>query len=100
MLERDFQKTLIAKLKKLFPGCLILKNNPKYKDSIPDLTFFYGNKYAFLEVKRSLKECLKAQKNHPNQKYYIDKYNAISFASYIYPENCKDVLDKMLEVFK
>lgn len=100
MLERDFQKKFIAKLKALFPGCIILKNNAKYKDSIPDLSFFYKNRYAFFEMKKSFHDYLKSLKNQPNQRYYIDKLNDWSFASYVYPENMKEVIDRLVEEFK
>lgn len=100
MLERDFQKGLIKTLEKLFPGCVILKNDAKYKDGIPDLSIFYKSKYAFLEVKKSYDECLKSMKNKPKQKYFIDKFSKWAFGSYIYPENVEYVLDQLKEVFK
>lgn len=100
MLERDFQKGLIKQLTKLFPGCVILKNDAKYKDGIPDLSIFFGSKYAFLEVKRSYKECLKSMKEKPKQKMFIDKFSEWAFGSYIYPENAEYVIEQLKEVFK
>ncbi len=100
MLERDFQKGLIRKLKSLFPGCVILKNDAKYKDGIPDLTVFYKKNYAFLEVKRSYEECIKSMKEKPKQKMYVDKFRDWAFGSYIYPENFEYVLEQLKEVFK
>jgi hypothetical protein len=100
MLERDFQPDVIDTLKKLFPGCIILKNDAKYKDGIPDLTVLYKSKYAILEVKRSYDEYIKCLKKKPKQKYYIDIFSKWAFGSYVYPENFEDVINKLKEVFK
>ena len=37
MLERNFQANLIQKLKRMFPGCIVMKNDASYKQGIPDL---------------------------------------------------------------
>lgn len=86
-LERDFQAKLIKELKSIFPGCIIMKNDPDYIQGIPDLIILYKNKWAALEVKRS------ADATHrPNQDYYVDKMDDMSFAAFIYPENKEEVL--------
>ncbi|MCD8389640.1 MAG: hypothetical protein LUC21_05705 [Oscillospiraceae bacterium] len=53
MLERDFQAKLIRELKVIFPGCVILKNDPNYKQGVPDLLILYRDKWAALECKKS-----------------------------------------------
>lgn len=101
-LESKFQHELIKKLKDIFPGCEILKNDPSYKKAIPDLVIFYKDKYAFLEVKRSKKDYEESVHSDArmNQKYYIDKFNDWSFAKFVYPENEAEVLQELQEVFK
>lgn len=95
MKESKFQSNFIKKLKQLFPGCLILKNDPKYIQGMPDLVMLYGKRWAMLEMKKSEKA------NHqPNQDYWIEKLGKMSYASFVYPENEKEVLDKLKEVFK
>jgi Holliday junction resolvase len=87
MLERDYQPKLIKKLERMFPGCVILKNDSSYLQGIPDLVIFYGARYAFLEVK--------AERDSPiqvNQPYYVEKLNQMSFAAFVYPENEREVL--------
>ena len=54
-LERDYQARIIRKLKVVFPGCIVLKNDPNYIQGFPDLTILYKSKWAVLETKRSLK---------------------------------------------
>lgn len=98
--ESDFQKALIRKIKRLFPDCIILKNDAGYMDSIPDLSIFYKTKYAFLEVKRSLSAYRHSLKNQPNQFYYIQKIKKWgAYASYVFPENVDQVLRELKEAF-
>ena len=95
MLESKFQSQLIRKIKNEFPGCMVLKNDPTYLQGVPDLTVFCGNKWAALEVKKS-----KNASHRPNQNYYVDKMNRMSYATFVYPENEKEVLAKLHKKFK
>lgn len=95
MLESVYQARLIKKLNRLFPGCVILKNDSGYLQGIPDLLVLFGDRWAMLEVKPS--EDSPAQ---PNQPYYVDKLDHMSFAAFIYPENERDVLDALQQAFQ
>lgn len=86
--ERVFQANLIKKLKDIFPGCIVLKNDPNYLQGFPDLLILYGGRWAALECKRS-----EIASRRPNQEYYIDILNSMSYASFVYPENEEDVLN-------
>lgn len=86
-LERDFQAKLIKELKVIFRGCIIIKNDPNYIQGIPDLLILYNDRWAALEVKKS-----KRAHHQPNQEYYVDLMNQMSFASFIYPENKEEIL--------
>lgn len=95
MLESKFQSQLIRKIKNEFLGCMVLKNDPTYLQGVPDLTVFCGNKWAALEVKKS-----KNASHRPNQNYYVDKMNRMSYATFVYPENEKEVLAELHKKFK
>lgn len=95
MLESRFQSGLIKELKEKFPGCIVLKNDADYKQGIPDLLVLYENKWAALECKKSANA-----KHQPNQDYYVGKMNEMSFASFICPENKKEVLHELELAFK
>ena len=95
MLESKFQSQLIRKIKNEFPGCMVLKNDPTYLQGVTDLTVFCGNKWAALEVKKS-----KNASHRPNQNYYVDKMNRMSYATFVYPENEKEVLAELHKKFK
>lgn len=86
-LERDFQASLIKEIKNTFEDCLVMKMDPSYIQGIPDLLVLFKDKWALLEVKRS-----KNAKHRPNQDYYVDKLNGMSFSRFIFPENKDEVL--------
>lgn len=93
--ENAFQSALIKELKKIFPGCMVLKNDSSYYQGIPDLLVLYFDKWAMLECKRSSNA-----KHQPNQDYYIEKFGEMSYASFISPENKEEVLDELQQAFK
>lgn len=94
VLEREFQSKLIKEIKKEFPGCMVLKNDPTYMQGIPDLLVLYKDKWASLEIKAS-----STAKHQPNQDYYVDKMNEMSHSAFIYPENKDQVLDNLRKAF-
>jgi len=95
MRENKFQSNLIKELKARFPGCMVLKNDSGYLQGVPDLTIFYKDKWAMLECKKDARA-----KHQPNQDYYIDIFNEMSYASVIYPENKESVLDEIQRSFE
>ena len=42
MLESQFQAKLIKELKKLFPGCIVMKSDSGYLQGIPDLLILFN----------------------------------------------------------
>lgn len=91
MRESTYQAGLIRKLRKLYPEAIIMKNDSGYQQGLPDLTILYGDRWATLEVKA--KPPTSEQAFEPNQEWFIDKMNDMSYSACIYPENEKDVLD-------
>ena len=86
-LERDFQAKLIKEIKQIFKGCIVMKNDSSYIQGIPDLLILYRDKWAALEVKKSA-----TASHRPNQEYYVELMDEMSYASFIYPENKEEVL--------
>ena len=95
MKENEYQSQLIKRIKRRLPNAIVLKNDPTYKQGIPDLTVLCGDKWATLEVKRS-----KNAPHRPNQDYYVEKMNKMAFSSFISPENEQEVLDAMERSFQ
>lgn len=90
MLEKDYQAKLITKIKKRLPDSMVMKQDANYKQGIPDLLILNKSKWAALEVKQK-----EDSPHRPNQDYYVEKMNAMSYASFIFPENEEDVLNAM-----
>ena len=95
MLESVFQSNLISELEEMFDGCIILKNDANYIQGFPDLLILYRNKWAALECKRS-----KNEPRQPNQEYYVEILDKMSFSSFIYPENRREILYELQQTFK
>lgn len=95
MLENNFQSRLIKKLKTLFPGCIVMKNDTAYIQGIPDLTILYKDKWATLECKKS-----EDAPHRPNQDYFVNSMNEMSFSSFIFPENEMEIINKLIKFFE
>lgn len=93
--ESKFQHDLIKEIEEMFPGCVIFKNDTEYIQGFPDLTIFYKNKWAVLECKRSAHA--PAQ---PNQPYYVELLNNMSFSRFVHPENKEEVLYDLQQAFR
>lgn len=94
MTEPEYQAKLIKKLKKMYPGCIVQKEDSGYIQGIPDLIILYNNKWATLEVKIG-----EDAEHQPNQDYYVDKMNGMSFSRFIFPENENDILNELTLFF-
>ena len=93
--ENKFQSNLIKEIEEMFPGCIILKNDPTYIQGIPDLSIFYKKRWAMLECKKSAKET-----HQPNQDDYVSQANNMSFARFVYPENKQEVLNELQQALQ
>ena len=94
MAESKFQKKFLDKVRILYPGCIIMKNDSGYIQGIPDWTILYKKRWALLEMKD-----YEGAPVRPNQPYYVDKANDMSYSSFVYPENEDQVLDDLSKVF-
>lgn len=77
-----------------FPGCVVIKNDPNYIQGISDILVLYEDKWAMLEVKLSVDE-----PTQPNQEYYIELFDRMSYGSFIFPENEDLVFDELQLTF-
>jgi hypothetical protein len=94
MNESQYQTALIKTIQEVIPGCMVLKNDPRQTQGIPDLIVLFEDKWAVLELKISRRAKISA-----NQQHYIDTMGAMSFASFIYPENEEEVLSALQYAF-
>ena len=90
MLENKFQANLIKEIKNRIPGCIIMKNDSSYIQGIPDLLVLHNDRWAALECKKNSKAS-----KRPNQEYYVNKMDDMSFARFVCPENREEVLNDL-----
>lgn len=93
MLESKFKTNLIKELEDMFPGCLIIHLNEN--QGLPDLLILHGPRWATLEGKRH-----KNAPHRPNQDYYVELMNRMSYSAFIYPENKQEVLYELQQAFR
>lgn len=94
MLERNFQAQLIKELKETFPGAIVQKID-SYIQGFPDVLILYRDKWAALECKKSEKE-----RKQPNQEFYVDLLNEMSFSRFVYPGNKEKVIHELQRSFE
>lgn len=95
-LESDFQSGLISDIKKMYPDCMVLKNDPNYIQGVPDLSIFFPDgRWAMIECKKS-----QNAKRQPNQPYYVKMLDEMGFARFAHPENKEEVLHDLQQSFK
>lgn len=94
-LERDFQSRLITELKEIFKNSIVMKLDSSYIQGIPDILVLYNDRWATLEVKRSINAPIR-----PNQEYYVSVMNEMSFSRFIFPENKEVVFDELRHFFE
>src|SRR6478752_6088353 len=95
VLEARYQAGLIPRIEARLPGCLVVKNDSSYLQGIPDLTIFYRANWAMLEVK-----AYEGAPEQPNQRWYIELVDDMSFGAFIYPENEEEVLHDLQQAFQ
>ena len=93
-LESQFQKELMDEIRLIFPGCVILKNDSSYIQGFPDWTILYKDKWVVLEAKKS-----RTARRQPNQEYYVNKLDSMSYSCFVYPENKDEVIRELKKIF-
>lgn len=93
-LESKFQSKLIKEIKERFEGSIVMKLDSGYKQGVPDLLILFKNKWATLECKKN------AHASHqPNQDWYVERMNAMSFSRFIFPENKDAIIEELTAFF-
>src|SRR5262245_59438311 len=94
MREGLYQSRLINKIRCQYPGCVVLKNDTSFMQGIPELSIYNEDRWAMLEVKPAANARVQ-----PNQNFYVDMLNEMSYAAFIYPQNEEQVLDDLQSAF-
>ena len=92
--ESEFQSSVKKELEERLPGCVVSKNATGFHDGFPDLICLVGETWLMLECKRSEDE-----PHQPNQDWWVDHLNEMSYAAFIFPENREQVMGEITEKF-
>lgn len=93
-LEREFEKNFMDDLNKALPGGHWIKGNSQMQQGIPDRMFLHGRNWAMLEFKRE-----ENSDKQENQDYFVEKFNKMSYAAIVSPENRDEVLNEIQQTF-
>lgn len=94
MAETKYSRELRGRLEKALPGCMIIRNDPKQRQGVPDLLVLYKSYWAALEVKDDA-----SSPYQPNQEWYLEHMNDMSYASVIHPDNEEEVTRALQATF-
>lgn len=95
ILESRFQRDLISELEELFPGIVVLKNDPNYIRGFPDLLLLIGPFWAALETKKA--NTAEKQKLQP---YYVELLNKMSYCAFINPQNKDQIIYEIQQALR
>ncbi len=91
-----YKARLMKELELRFPGCVIIHLDPNtVHQGVPDMLILYRNKWAMLETKAAANSA-----KRPNQEFFVNFYNELAFAAFIYPEIEEDVLNDLQQAFE
>ena len=93
-LEKKFEAGFIDRLEEEFPGCMIIKGNSSLRQGVPDRLLLHEEHWAFLEFKRE-----ENSDRQENQDFYIEKFNGMSYAAFVDPENADEVIREIHTAF-
>lgn len=94
MRESKFERDTIEEIYERLPGSVVLKNDAGRRQGIPDRLVLWQDRWAMLEFKRD-----PSADKQPNQDYYVETFDRMSFAAFIHPENKDEVLDALQSAF-
>lgn len=94
MRESVFKGRVTKRLDQEFPGCVIINNDPRDIQGLPDLLILFGDRWAMLEVKAS-----EEASTRPNQPHYVEMFGRMSYSSFIYPQNEDRVFHELQHAF-
>lgn len=89
-LESAYKTRLVKRLEKRFPGAIVLRLDPNDQQGVPDILILFNDRWGTLEGKLEIDS-----PTQPNQPYWVDRMNQMSFSSFICAETEEEVLDAL-----
>lgn len=82
-----FKTRFIKRIKRECPFAVVLLTDPGYLQGVPDILVLVEDYWFCFEVKAA-----KGSRRQPNQTWWVDKLDDMSFARFVYPENEEEVI--------
>ena len=89
--ETLYRGELVKRIERILPDCTVFRLDPTQLQGAPDLLILFEDKWAMLEVKME-----ESSEQQPNQDYYVNKFNEMSFAAFIHPTIESEVLSDLV----
>ena len=93
--ESNFEHALVRRILRIYPGAIILKNDANRLQGFPDRLILFGKAWAAFDTKAK-----ETAGHRPNQDYYIDLLNQMSYASFVYPQNEETFLHELQQTLR
>lgn len=93
--EGSFKSQFIKRLQREYPRAIITKNDANQLQGIPDILFLLETFWAVFEAKDNVDSPYR-----PNQEYYLDLMNNMSFARVVYPEIEEEVIRELQRAYR
>ena len=94
-LERVYQTKVVKKIERLIPDSYVRKHD--MQQGWPDLLVLAPGFWAMIETKRDKPA---PSDYEPNQEWWIEEFDSMSFSAVIYPENEKEVLNALQQAYR
>jgi hypothetical protein len=98
--EREYQPGLITRIVRLFRvdfDVTVYVRKIDVQQGWPDLLILAPGFWALLEVKKARP---RPSDFEPNQEWWIEEFDEMSFSACIYPENEQEVLHALSQAFR
>lgn len=93
--ESDYQTHVIERLQQEFKDSVVINNDGSYIQGFPDLTLLGVKRFwACLECK-----LYEDAPHQPNQDWWVETLDRMSFARFIFPENEEVVFHELHEAY-
>ena len=93
--EGRYKTRLTKRIEDRFPGCMVLRLDPSSLQGVPDILVLWGRHWATLEGKM-----YEGAPTEPNQPYYVELMNSMSFSAFIHPDNEEEILHALQHAFE
>lgn len=91
--KADFKRDLKERMRELGHPVKVIENKASHR-SAPDTIVLGRWGWAVLEFKKG-----SGAAQQPNQAYWVEDYDKLSYGAFVSPENAEEILDELEDIF-